>query len=138
MHMYINYLIVSFSFFQKVGEFLIVISILSELQPRMRGWLLGSVDGEKMGIVPANYLKLLGKRKGRKHENQPQLGVTQSTPTQSGVSQSQSSHENLNNAFGDQENSNFLQEETYESAFGSQDTQPKTAEDFLGENELGD
>ncbi len=36
-----------------------------ELQPRMRGWLLGSVNGKKTGILPANYVKILGKRKGR-------------------------------------------------------------------------
>lgn len=27
-------------------------------QPRMRGWLLASVDGEREGIVPANYVKV--------------------------------------------------------------------------------
>ena len=36
-----------------------------ELQPRMRGWLLASVDGKKEGIIPATYVKVLGKRKGR-------------------------------------------------------------------------
>lgn len=33
----------------------------------MRGWLLASVDGQTSGLVPANYVKVLGKRKGRKH-----------------------------------------------------------------------
>ena len=39
--------------------------VISELQPRMRGWLLASVDS-KVGIIPANYVKILGKRRGTK------------------------------------------------------------------------
>ena len=27
-------------------------------QPRIRGWLLASVDGTTKGIVPANYIKV--------------------------------------------------------------------------------
>ena len=27
-------------------------------QPRIRGWLLGTVDGSTEGIVPANYVKV--------------------------------------------------------------------------------
>ena len=38
----------------------------SELQPRVRGWLLASIDGQKSGLVPANYLKILGKRAGNR------------------------------------------------------------------------
>ena len=41
--------------------------LLPELQPRVRGWLLGSVDGKKKGLGPANYVKILGKRKGKRH-----------------------------------------------------------------------
>lgn len=37
-----------------------------ELQPRVRGWLLASVDGSTIGLVPANYVKILGKRRGRR------------------------------------------------------------------------
>ncbi|KAJ0004897.1 hypothetical protein NQD34_011111 [Periophthalmus magnuspinnatus] len=37
-----------------------------ELQPRVRGWLLASLDGQTTGLVPANYVKVLGKRKGRR------------------------------------------------------------------------
>ncbi|XP_075059963.1 peroxisome biogenesis factor 13 [Mixophyes fleayi] len=37
-----------------------------EQQPKIRGWLLGSLDGQTTGFVPANYVKILGKRKGRK------------------------------------------------------------------------
>ena len=29
-------------------------------QPRIRGWLLGTVDGSTEGIVPANYVKVCG------------------------------------------------------------------------------
>ncbi|KAG9470928.1 peroxisome biogenesis factor 13 [Eleutherodactylus coqui] len=36
-----------------------------EQQPKVRGWLLGSLDGQT-GFVPANYIKILGKRRGRK------------------------------------------------------------------------
>ncbi|KAK2189334.1 hypothetical protein NP493_109g07010 [Ridgeia piscesae] len=38
-----------------------------ELQPRIRGWLLASVDGNKEGFIPANYIRVLGKRKGSRH-----------------------------------------------------------------------
>lgn len=37
-----------------------------ELQPRVRGWLLASLDGQTTGLVPANYVKVLGKRRGRR------------------------------------------------------------------------
>ncbi|XP_075719113.1 peroxisome biogenesis factor 13 [Rhinoderma darwinii] len=36
-----------------------------EQQSKVRGWLLGSVAGQT-GFVPANYIKILGKRKGKK------------------------------------------------------------------------
>lgn len=35
-----------------------------EFQPKLRGWLLGSIDGKTAGIMPANYLKILGKKIG--------------------------------------------------------------------------
>lgn len=38
----------------------------SEQQPRVRGWLLASLDGQTTGLIPANYVKILGKRRGRK------------------------------------------------------------------------
>jgi len=44
-----------------------MVFISAELQPRVRGWLLASVDGQKTGIVPANYVRVLGKRRGTKH-----------------------------------------------------------------------
>lgn len=42
-----------------------------ELQPNIRGWLLASVDGKKVGLVPGNYIKIQGRRKGRKYTVQP-------------------------------------------------------------------
>lgn len=41
----------------------------------MRGWLLASVDGKKTGLVPANYIKLLGRQHGSRHQ-----AVTQPLP----------------------------------------------------------
>ncbi|KAM4785512.1 peroxisome biogenesis factor 13 isoform 5-T5 [Cyanocitta cristata] len=35
-----------------------------EQQPKIRGWLLASYDGQTTGLVPANYIKVLGKRRG--------------------------------------------------------------------------
>ncbi|KAH0622880.1 hypothetical protein JD844_025705 [Phrynosoma platyrhinos] len=37
-----------------------------EQQPKIRGWLLASRDGQTTGLVPANYIRILGKRKGRR------------------------------------------------------------------------
>ncbi|XP_040589102.1 peroxisome biogenesis factor 13 isoform X2 [Mesocricetus auratus] len=39
---------------------------LKERQPKVRGWLLASLDGQTTGLIPANYVKILGKRRGRK------------------------------------------------------------------------
>lgn len=52
-----------------------------EQQPRVRGWLLASVDGQTTGLVPANYVKVLGKRRGRKHAEMESLAqVHQGNP----------------------------------------------------------
>lgn len=48
-----------------------------EQQPRVRGWLLASVDGQTTGLVPANYVKVLGKRRGRKHTEMERLSHVQ-------------------------------------------------------------
>ncbi len=45
----------------------------------MRGWLLASVDGQQMGIIPANYVKILGKRRGTKN-NPSQRNSNQNLP----------------------------------------------------------
>lgn len=63
----------------------------SEQQPRVRGWLLASVDGQTIGLVPANYVKVLGKRRGRKHAEmerlaQVQQGGAQASQTAQGLS----------------------------------------------------
>ncbi|ESO92453.1 hypothetical protein LOTGIDRAFT_120815 [Lottia gigantea] len=36
-----------------------------EKQPKVRGWLLGCSEG-KIGLVPANYVKVIGKKRGQK------------------------------------------------------------------------
>ena len=41
-----------------------------EYQPKLRGWLLASVDGKTPGIVPANYIKILGKKIGEKSKSE--------------------------------------------------------------------
>ncbi|CAG6018002.1 unnamed protein product [Menidia menidia] len=53
-----------------------------EQQPRVRGWLLASVDGQTTGLVPANYVKVLGKRRGRKQAEMERLAQTQTENTQ--------------------------------------------------------
>ncbi|KAF7663823.1 hypothetical protein LDENG_00198020 [Lucifuga dentata] len=50
---------------------------LKEQQPQVRGWLLASVDGQTVGLIPANYVKVLGKRRGRKHAEQERLAQVQ-------------------------------------------------------------
>ena len=44
-----------------------VILTFTELQPQVRGWLLASISGRK-GLVPYNYIKVLGKRRGRQSQ----------------------------------------------------------------------
>ena len=65
-------------------------SLCAEQQPRLRGWLLASVDGQLTGLVPANYIKVLGKRRGRKHAElerlaQAQQGAPQTDPAAAGL-----------------------------------------------------
>lgn len=48
----------------------------------MRGWLLASVDGQTTGLIPANYVKILGKRRGRKHAEMERLAQVQQENTQ--------------------------------------------------------
>lgn len=35
------------------------------LQPRVRGWLLGT-DGKKVGLIPANYINIIGRSEGKR------------------------------------------------------------------------
>ncbi|XP_013766828.1 peroxisome biogenesis factor 13 isoform X2 [Pundamilia nyererei] len=57
-------------------------SEIKELQPRVRGWLLASVDGETTGLIPANYVKILGKRRGRRAADMERLAQAQRANTQ--------------------------------------------------------
>lgn len=59
-----------------------VVVLCSEQQPRVRGWLLASVDGQTSGLVPANYVKVLGKRRGRKHAEAERLVQVQQNHTE--------------------------------------------------------
>ena len=34
------------------------------LQPRIKGWLLAATDRQHVGLVPANYIKILAKHDG--------------------------------------------------------------------------
>jgi len=43
----------------------------------VRGWLLASVDGQITGLVPANYVKVLGRRRGRKHAELERMAQAQ-------------------------------------------------------------
>ncbi|XP_061693952.1 peroxisome biogenesis factor 13 isoform X2 [Syngnathoides biaculeatus] len=53
-----------------------------EQQPRVRGWLLASLDGQTTGLVPANYVKVLGKRRGRKQAEMERLAQVQQENSQ--------------------------------------------------------
>ncbi|KAK7503968.1 hypothetical protein BaRGS_00004700 [Batillaria attramentaria] len=68
-----------------------------ELQPQVRGWLRGSVGGQK-GLVPHNYVKVLGRRRGRQPAaasntlaNQSAIPSAPAQPLASGASPSTSS-----------------------------------------------
>ncbi|KFV80782.1 Peroxisomal membrane protein PEX13, partial [Struthio camelus australis] len=52
-----------------------------EQQPKIRGWLLASYDGQTTGLVPANYIKILGKRRGRKTVDLERIAEQQSVLT---------------------------------------------------------
>ena len=43
----------------------------------MKGWLLATIDGKKVGIIPANYVKVLGKKRGSRAQNQIQTSQSQ-------------------------------------------------------------
>lgn len=47
----------------KVGDMLNLAP--KDQQPHIRDWLLASADGANVGMVPANYVKILGRRRGR-------------------------------------------------------------------------
>lgn len=52
------------------------------LQPRFRGWMLGSVDGKSSGLLPASYVRILGQRPAAQQQTdkvveKPSLDVTE-------------------------------------------------------------
>ncbi|XP_074640518.1 peroxisomal membrane protein PEX13-like [Tubulanus polymorphus] len=70
----------------KAGQEIIVAP--KELQPRMKGWLLGSVDGQQQGLIPGNYVRVLGKRRGCKNRPVKPLPVKPNEQTLSNSVQS--------------------------------------------------
>nr|XP_057917099.1 peroxisome biogenesis factor 13 [Doryrhamphus excisus] len=71
-----------------------------EQQPRVRGWLLASLDGQTTGLVPANYVKVLGKRKGHKHvETEWEQGSSQASRTNVAANVNPSPEESLECAY---------------------------------------
>ncbi|KGL77096.1 Peroxisomal membrane protein PEX13, partial [Tinamus guttatus] len=56
-----------------------------EQQPKIRGWLLASYDGQTTGLVPANYIKILGKRRGRKTVDLEKIAEQQSVFTSTSI-----------------------------------------------------
>ncbi|XP_061141803.1 peroxisome biogenesis factor 13 [Syngnathus typhle] len=56
-----------------------------EQQPRVRGWLLASLDGQTTGLVPANYVKILGKRRGHKQAEMERLAQVQQGDSQTAL-----------------------------------------------------
>lgn len=54
---------------------------LKEQQPKVRGWLLASLDGQTTGLIPANYVKILGKRRGKKTMESSKISTQQQNLT---------------------------------------------------------
>lgn len=63
-----------------------------EQQPRIRGWLMASLDGQTTGLVPANYVKVLGKRRGRRHAELERLAQQQQQAPQPGLASASGSN----------------------------------------------
>lgn len=49
-------------------------------QPRVRGWLLAGCEG-RTGLVPANYIKILGRCDGQQQQQQPDVVQVESQKT---------------------------------------------------------
>ena len=123
--------------------------MISELQPKVRGWLLASIDGIKTGLIPANYVKVLGKCRGRK-EAQAVVPPTTLQPTPSSIELSNfeatfpseqlpssldresPASEILDSAFSDNNDFNSIQTTSSELP-GSE----RTAAEILSNNENG-
>lgn len=89
---------------------------VAELQPQVRGWLLGSVDGRR-GLVPYNYIKVLGKRRGQ----QPQ-GPVPTTPAVTSITPSTFPSQSLSSAFPQASSSVGGLAQSTDSGFGQQST----------------
>ena len=61
-------------------------SDISEYQPKVRGWLLGTVDGTNQGMIPANYIRILGKKIGENSASQ-QASVIKTSSSDSDLKQ---------------------------------------------------
>jgi len=57
----------------------LITSCFSELQPKIRGWIMGTRDGKTTGYLPANYVKVLGLRRGR-NQHPPATAPAQRNP----------------------------------------------------------
>lgn len=71
---------------------LLCLSTPTEQQPRIRGWLMASLDGQTTGLVPANYVKVLGKRRGRRHAELERLAQQQQQAPQPGLASASGSN----------------------------------------------
>lgn len=67
-------------------------------QPRIRGWLLGTADGLNEDVVPANYVKILGLRRGKKESKGIKKGNAQESQTPQ-IEQSRRSQTNMDQEF---------------------------------------
>lgn len=91
-------------------------------QPRIRGWLLGTVDGSTEGIVPANYVKILGLRRRKKEVRESKQDSSQE---QCGISEANLGHE-------------FVKEEDKADGNGLISSQDLITEETLNEETLAD
>ena len=101
---------------------------VAELQPQVRGWLLGSAGGRK-GLVPYNYIKVLGKRRGQQPQG-PSSTAQLALPNQSlssgftsttSTAQSTFPHQSLSSAFTQASLGGLPQStDTADSGFGQQ------------------
>lgn len=67
-------------------------------QPCIRGWHLGTADGLNEGVVPANYVKILGLRRGKKESKGIKKGNAQESQTPQ-IEQSRRSQTNMDQEF---------------------------------------
>ncbi|KAB0354120.1 hypothetical protein FD755_023183, partial [Muntiacus reevesi] len=95
---------------------------LKEQQPRVRGWLLASLDGQTTGLIPANYVKILGKRRGRKTVESSKISKQQQSFTNTTLIKGATAADSLDE-----------QEAAFESVFVETNKVP-VASDSTGKN----